>query len=465
MTTYDFDLFVIGGGSAGVRCGRIAAGHGARVGVAEARFWGGTCVNVGCVPKKILVQASEYSGHFEDARGFGWDLTVNGHDWPKLRDTTLAETGRLSGIYSTLLKNAGAQVFDAYAKFIDPHTLDVGGQGVTAANIVIATGGQPEKPGIKGEEHGLVSDDLFTLERFPRRVAILGGGYIAVEFAGLLKNLGAAVSIIHRGPMLLRGFDADLRHDLTEAMRANGFDLRCGMTVREILRAGDETRLHLADDTTLDVDALFLSTGRKPNTAGLNLEAAGVVALRSGAIRIHDDMRSTQPHIFALGDVTDGMALTPVATAQGHALADTLFGNRPRTVSLLNVPTAVFSSPPMATVGMTEEQAAEHGPADIYITRFTPMRHTISKRARRTMMKLIVDSETQKVLGAHMLGEDAPEIMQGIGVAIIAGATKQDFDRTIGIHPTAAEEFVTLRTMTRQVGRQKASMPAQNAAQ
>ncbi len=463
--TFDFDLFVIGGGSAGVRCGRIAAGHGARVGVAEARFWGGTCVNVGCVPKKILVQASEYAGHFEDARGFGWDVAVNGHDWPKLRDATLAETQRLSGIYVKLLNNAGAKVFDAYAKFIDPHTLDVGGQRVTAANIVIATGGLPEKPGIKGEEHGLISDDLFTLERFPKRVAILGGGYIAVEFGGLLKNLGAQVTLIHRGPMLLRGFDADLRHDATEAMRAQGFDLRCGMTVRAIERVGGETRLHLADDTTLDVDALFLCTGRKPNTAGLNLEAAGVAALRNGAIRIHDTMSSTQPHIYALGDVTDGMALTPVATAQGHALADTLFGGRPRTVSLLNVPTAVFSSPPMATVGMTEEQAAEHGPSDIYIARFTPMRHTISGRKRRTMMKLIVDSATQKVLGAHMLGEDAPEIMQGIGVAIIAGATKQDFDRTIGIHPTAAEEFVTLRTLTRQVGtRQVGRVPAQNAA-
>jgi glutathione reductase (NADPH) len=452
--THDFDLFVIGGGSGGVRCGRIAAGHGVRVGVAESRFWGGTCVNVGCVPKKILVQGSEYSGHFQDARAFGWQVSVGGHDWPTLRDAMLAETHRLSGIYVSLLRNAGATVFDAHATFIDPHTLDVGGQRVTAERIVIATGGHPERPGIPGEQHGLVSDDLFTLETFPRRVALLGGGYIAVEFAGLLAGLGAHVSLIHRGPMLLRGFDQDLREGLTEALRAQGIDVRCGTTASEIERVVDQTRLHLTDGTTLDVDALFMCTGRKPNTAGLNLAAAGVPTDRDGAVRVDASSLATPvPHIFALGDVIQGMKLTPVATAQGHALADTLFGNRPRSVSLLNVPTAVFSNPPIGTVGMTEEQAAARGSADIYVTRFTPMRHTISRRARRTMMKLIVDSATQAVLGAHMLGEDAPEIMQGIAVAIVAGATKADFDRTIGIHPTAAEEFVTLRTRTRQAGR------------
>ena len=448
--SYDFDLFVIGGGSGGVRCGRIAAGHGARVGVAESRFWGGTCVNVGCVPKKILVQASEYSGHFADSRGFGWQVSVAGHDWPTLRDATLAETQRLSGIYVSLLKNAGCTVFDAHASFVDPHTLDVGGQRVTAANIVIATGGQPERPGIPGDEHGLVSDDLFTLETFPRRVAIMGGGYIAVEFAGLLSGLGAQVSVLYRGEKILRGFDEDLREGLAEAMRAGGIDLRCATTATRIERVGAETRIHLSDGTALDVDALFLCTGRRPNVSGLHLPAAGIEATRTGAIRVDHTSATSVGHIFALGDVTDQLNLTPVATAQGHALADTLFGGRPRSVSLQDVPTAVFSNPPIATVGLTEEQAAAQAPADIYITRFTPMRHTISKRARRTMMKLVVDSTTQKVLGAHMLGEDAAEIMQGIAVAIVAGATKADFDRTIGIHPTAAEEFVTLRTRTRQ---------------
>jgi glutathione reductase (NADPH) len=452
--SYDFDLFVIGGGSGGVRCGRISAGFGARVGVAESRFWGGTCVNVGCVPKKILVQGAEYAGHLADARAFGWNVAVGGHDWPTLRTAMLAETTRLSGIYAALLNNAGAKVFDAHASFIDPHTLDVGGMRVTAQNILIATGGHPEKPGIPGEEHGLVSDDLFALETFPRRVAVLGGGYIAVEFAGLLAGLGAQVTLVHRGDKLIRGFDEDLRDALTEAVRAQGVTLHFHTTVDEIERIEPETRLHLSDGSKLDVDALFLCTGRRPNTGSLNLAAAGVATDRKGAVRVDmTTLATSQPHIFALGDVIDAMALTPVATAQGHALADTLFGNRPRSVSLLNVPTAVFSNPPIATVGMTEDQAAALGPADIYVTRFTPMRHTISKRARRTLMKLVVDSATQKVLGAHMLGEDAPEIMQGIGVAIIAGATKADFDRTIGIHPTAAEEFVTLRTRTRQAMR------------
>ncbi len=453
MTTHDFDLFVIGGGSGGVRCGRIAAGHGARVGVAESRFWGGTCVNVGCVPKKILVQASEYSGHFADARGFGWQVAVGGHDWPTLRAATLAETRRLSGIYASLLKNAGCTVFDAHARFVDPHTLDVGGQRVTAANIVIATGGRPERPGIAGDELGLISDDLFTLETFPRRVAVMGGGYIAVEFAGLLAGLGAQVTLLYRGEKFLRGFDNDLRDGLAEAMRNNGIDLRFATTARSIGRIGAATRLHLSGGEVLDVDALFLCTGRRPNLAGLDLDAAGVATTREGAIAVDQAMATNVPHIFALGDVTDQLNLTPVATAQGHALADTLFGSRPRSISLANVPSAVFSTPPMATVGLTEEEAAASGPADIYVTRFTPMRHTISKRARRTMMKLVVDGATQKVLGAHMLGEDAPEIMQGIAVAIVAGATKADFDRTIGIHPTAAEEFVTLRTRTRQAGR------------
>lgn len=450
--TYDFDLFVIGGGSGGVRCGRIAAGHGARVGVAESRFWGGTCVNVGCVPKKILVQASEYSGHFADARGFGWQVSVAGHDWPTLRDATLAETQRLSGIYLSLLKNAGCAVFDAHARFIDPHTLDVGGTRVTAANIAIATGGHPERPGIPGEQHGMVSDDLFTMETFPGRVAVMGGGYIAVEFAGLLAGLGAQVTLLYRGEKFLRGFDEDLRDGLAEAMRAGGIDLRFNTTATRIERSGAKIRLHLSDGTVLDEDALFLCTGRRPNVAGLDLAAAGVATARGGAIPVDAGMATNVAHIYALGDVTDQLNLTPVATAEGHALADTLFGGRPRTISLDNVPTAIFSNPTMATVGLTEKQAASQGPADIYITRFTPMRHTISKRARRTMMKLVVDSATQRVLGAHMLGEDAAEIMQGIAVAVVAGATKQDFDRTIGIHPTAAEEFVTLRTRTRQVG-------------
>jgi glutathione reductase (NADPH) len=463
--SFDFDLFVIGGGSGGVRCGRIAAGHGARVGVAESRFWGGTCVNVGCVPKKIMVQGAEYAGHFDDARGFGWNVTVGGHDWAMLQAAVQAETTRLSAIYARLLTNAGVKMFDAHAGFIDPHTLDVGGQRVTAERIVIATGGLPEKPGIPGEQHGMVSDALFSLPALPRRVAIMGGGYIAVEFAGLLAGLGAEVTLLYRGEKFLRGFDEDLRDGLAAAMAAGGIRLRFNTTATEIERVDPVTRLYLNDGATLEVDALFLCTGRRPHLAGLNLGAAGVVTTRGGAIQVDAGMATSAAHIFALGDVTDQLNLTPVATAQGHALADTLFGAKPRTVSLANVPTAVFSTPPMATVGLTEAEAAQRGPAEVYLTSFTPMRHTISKRARRTMMKLVVDEATQKVLGAHMLGEDAPEIMQGIGVALVAGATKADFDRTIGIHPTAAEEFVTLRTRTRKAQVMAASSSAHGAAQ
>jgi glutathione reductase (NADPH) len=292
-------------------------------------------------------------------------------------------------------------------------------------------------------------------------VAIMGGGYIAVEFAGLLAGLGAEVTLLYRGEKFLRGFDEDLRDGLAAAMAAGGITLRFNTTATEIERVDPVTRLYLNDGATLEVDALFLCTGRRPHLAGLNLGAAGVVTTRGGAIQVDAGMATSAGHIFALGDVTDQLNLTPVATAQGHALADTLFGAKPRTVSLANVPTAVFSTPPMATVGLTEAEAAQRGPAEVYLTSFTPMRHTISKRARRTMMKLVVDEATQKVLGAHMLGEDAPEIMQGIGVALVAGATKADFDRTIGIHPTAAEEFVTLRTRTRKAQ----AMPAPQAAQ
>lgn len=447
---YDFDLFVIGGGSGGVRCARIAAGYGARVGIAESRFWGGTCVNVGCVPKKILVQGSEYSAAFADARAFGWRVSVDGHDWPTLRGAMQAETRRLSGIYATLLARAGCTVFNAHAHFLDPHTLEVGGRRITARYIVIATGGHANLPGIPGQEHGLISDDLFALEVFPRRVAIIGGGYIAVEFAGLLAGLGAEVALLYRGDRFLRGFDTDLREGLADAMRGVGIDLRFRTTVAGIARTSTGVQLDLLPGGTLDVDAAFLCTGRRANISNLMLDAAGIPVARNGAIRVDGMMRTSQKHIFAIGDVTDRLNLTPVATAEGHALADTLFGGRPRTVSLANVATAVFSNPPIGTVGLTEEQAAARGPADVYMTSFTPMRHTISGRTRRTIVKLVVDSATQRVLGVHMLGEDAPEIMQGLAVAITAGATKAEFDRTIGIHPTAAEEFVTLRTRTRE---------------
>ena len=450
---YDFDLFVIGGGSAGVRSARIAAGHGARVGVAEERFWGGTCVNVGCVPKKIMVNAAEYGAWAEDAAAFGWSIETHGHDWAELAAARDAEVARLSGIYGRLLGNAGVTSFDARATFLDAHSLDVGGKRITAERIIIAVGGTASRLDIPGAELGLISDDIFTLKALPKRVAVLGAGYIAVEFACILKGLGAEVTLVHRAPLPLRGFDEDIRSAAAEALVAQGITCCAGVSPTRIEAQGAARLLHLSDGSAAEFDAVFFCTGRAPATDGLGLEKAGVAMNAAGAIVVNEDHATSQPHIFAIGDVLDRVNLTPMATAVGHALADTLYGNNPRRVSYENVPTAVFMNPPIGTVGITEEEAAKRGPADIYVTRFTPMRHTISKRdGRKTLMKLVVCQKTQKILGAHMIGEDAGEMMQGIGIAVVMGATKQDFDRTIGIHPTAAEEFVTLRTRTRVVG-------------
>jgi glutathione reductase (NADPH) len=453
----DFDLFVIGGGSAGVRCGRIAAGHGARVAVAEERFWGGTCVNVGCVPKKLLVQAGEYGGWADDAAGFGWTIKKGPHDWAKLIAAKDREIGRLNAIYRRLLDNAGAKIFDARAVLLDPHTLEVVGHRVTAEHVVIATGGHPTRIAFPGGEHAIISDDAFYLPAMPRRVAVLGSGYIAVEFAGIFAALGAHVDLVYRAPLPLRGFDQDMREAAAEALIAQGITLHPGCTPRSLELDGDKKILTLSNGTGLTTELVFSALGRAPATARLGLDKAGVATNAAGAVIVDAHLRTSQPHIYAIGDVTDRLNLTPVATAEGHALADSLFGKRPRSISLQNVPTAVFCTPPLATVGLTEEQAAAHGPVDIYLSKFTPMRHTLTGRARKSVMKLVVDQATQKVVGAHMLGEDAPEIMQGLAIALVMGATKADFDRTIGIHPTAAEEFVTLRTRTRVAGVAKAA--------
>jgi glutathione reductase (NADPH) len=454
----DFDLFVIGGGSGGVRCARIAAGHGARVGVAEAWHWGGTCVNIGCVPKKFMVMAAEYGAAIEDARGFGWQTEKGDHDWPALMAGKNREIDRLKGIYKRLLDQAGATIFEAHARFIDAHTLDVGGERITAARIVIATGGQPARPDIPGAALGIVSDDAFFLPERPRRVAIVGGGYIGVEFAGIFNGLGSETHLIYRQPLPLRGFDEDLRLGLAEALKENGVILHPDTIPTSVTDEDGAKHVALSDLNVLDVDLVFFATGRTPNVAKLDLAAAGVATTPGGAIKIDDALATNVPHIYAIGDVTDRLNLTPVATAEGHALADSLFGNKPRRVNLQNVATAVFSTPPLATVGLTEDEAAQHAAgAKIFLSRFTPMRHNLSGRPRRTIMKLVIDAATDRLLGAHMLGEDAPEIMQGLAVAIQAGATKADIDRTIGIHPTAAEEFVTMRTQTRLVGQAAAA--------
>ena len=455
---YDFDLFVIGGGSGGVRLARISAGHGARVGVAEERFWGGTCVNVGCVPKKMMVNAAEYGMWAEDAAGFGWNIENHGHDWSRLAAGRDAEVARLSAIYGRMLAGAGVTSFDARAVFVDDHTLDVGGQRVTAERIVIATGGRATRPEIPGAEFGFISDDLFTLTALPKRIAVIGGGYIALEFACLLRGLGAEVDVFFRAEQPLRGFDGDMRLAVAEAMVAQGIGMNAGVMPTRLAKVEDALLLSLSSNFVREVDAVFFCTGRVPNIAGLGLEQAGVAVDAKGAITVDEEHATNVPHIFAIGDVTDKLNLTPMATAVGHALADTLFGQNPRRASYENVPTAIFTSPPIGTVGLSEEEAARRGPVDVYVTRFTPMRHTLTGReGRKTVMKLVVDQPTQRILGAHMLGEDAAEIMQGIGIAVVMGATKQDFDRTIGIHPTAAEEFVTLRTRTRVSGLREAA--------
>ena len=450
---YDYDLFVMGGGSGGVRCARIAASHGARVAIAEERYWGGTCVNVGCVPKKILVQAAEYGAHAVDSRGFGWSGIEAAHDWASLISAKNHEIQRLNGIYVKLLENSGVTLFDARAIFLDPHTLEVGTRTITAERIVIATGGAPSWPDIPGAELGIVSDNAFFLPALPRRVVVIGGGYIGIEFAGIFRGLGAEVDLLYRQDLPLRGFDHDLRVALAEALTANGIRLHPSVLLDRVEDLSDVRRLHLSDGRWFDSETVFFAVGRLPNTAGLGLEKAGVVVDANGGVAVGDRYETSQPHIFAIGDVSNKLNLTPVAIAEGHTLADRLFAPaHPRSWSFSPVATAVFSVPPLATCGLTEEQAARHGPTDIYEARFTPIRHLMSGRHRRTLLKLVVDQASQRVVGAHMLGDDAPEIMQAIGVAMTAGATKQDFDRTIGIHPTVAEEWVTLRTCTRVVG-------------
>ena len=455
---YDFDLFVIGGGSGGVRCARIAAGHGARVAVAEERHWGGTCVNIGCVPKKFMVMASEYGAAVQDSHGFGWDTPPGRHDWKKLIAAKDREIGRLNGIYKQLM--SGCTVFDARATLVDNHTIDVAGKHVTVDKIVIATGGRPVRPAFAGEELCIVSDDAFFLDSLPAHITVLGGGYIAVEFACIFAGLGVCVDMVIRQHLPLRGFDEDIREALAEALEANGITIHRDTTVASVEADGPAKRVHLVNGTMIETGLVFSALGRQAYTQGLGLDRAGVDTDGFGAVEVDAENRTTQENIYAIGDVTDRLNLTPVAIAEGHSLADRLFGPGPRRWDLDRVATAVFSTPPIGTVGLTEAEAARNGPADIYISRFTPMRHTLSGRTRKTLMKLVVDQASQRVVGAHMLGEDAAEILQGLSIAINAGATKADFDRTVGIHPTAAEEFVTMRTRTRVAG-----VPAVKAAE
>lgn len=446
MQNHDYDLFVIGAGSGGVRAARMAAGFGARVAVAEDRYMGGTCVNVGCVPKKLYVYASEFGKSFKDARNFGWDSGNPPFDWATLRDNKKTEISRLNAIYDKLLAGVQADVINGRARIVDAHTVAVGEQRYTAGKILIATGGWPHIPEFPGSEHAISSNEVFDLERFPQRLAIVGGGYIAVEFAGIFNGLGAQVTQLYRGPLFLRGFDADIRAHAAQEIRKTGVDLRFEVNVESIATASGGLQVELTDGTAIEVDTVLYATGRKANLQGLGLESVNVKLREDGTIDVDDDYRTSEPSIFALGDVTGGMELTPVALAEGMSFARRQFGGLENTVDYDFIPTAVFCQPNIGTVGFTEEEArARFGRIRLFKSTFKPMKHTISGRDEKTFMKLIVDQASDRVVGVHMMGPDAGEIMQGIAIAMRAGATKAVFDSTIGIHPTAAEEFVTMR--------------------
>ena len=446
MADYDFDLYVIGGGSGGVRAARMAAGTGARVAIAEEYRYGGTCVIRGCVPKKLLVYASHFHEDFADAAGFGWTVGETRFDWSTLIASKDREIDRLEGVYEKLLSNAGVAIHRGHARLLDPHTVEVADRTYRAETILIATGGHPVFPPGHGWEHAISSNEAFHLESLPESAVVYGGGYIAVEFAGIFNGMGSRVTQIYRGPQILRGFDDDVRNALAGELVKKGIDLRVETTIDKIDKTESGLLLHLSDRTTLETDLIMAATGRKPNTQNLGLDAAGVALDDKGAVEVDEYSRSSRPNIYAVGDVTDRIALTPVAIQEAMAFVDTVYRGKPRAMDHGNVPSAVFSQPPVSTVGLTEVQAREaHGALDIYRSTFRPMKHTLSGRDEKTMMKLIVERATQKVVGIHMVGLDAPEIVQGLAVAVKAGATKEVFDATVGIHPTAAEEFVTMR--------------------
>jgi glutathione reductase (NADPH) len=447
MSRYDFDLFVIGAGSGGVRASRMAAGYGARVAVAEASDLGGTCVNLGCVPKKLMFYASAFSAAAKDAEGFGWTIPEPSFDWATLIANKDREIKRLNGIYQKLLQAPGVRIVKGRARLLDRNMVEVDGEKFTTERVLIATGGRPFIPPIPGAELGITSAEVFHLEKQPRKIVIMGGGYIAVEFAGIFNGLGTEVTLHYRGPVFLRGFDDDLRFTLAEEMRKRGIDLKFNSLVERIECRGDRYGVTLDSGEEIDADQLLCAIGRIPNTAGLGLEEIGVDLSERGAVVVDENLQSSVPGIYAIGDCIDRVTLTPVALAEGTAIAESLFNDNPTIVDYTNIPSAVFSQPSIGTVGLTEAEARDAGfDVEIFRSTFRPMVHTMSGRNEKTMMKLVVERKSDKVLGVHMVGPDAGEIIQGMAVALKAGATKATFDRTIGIHPTAAEEFVTMRT-------------------
>ena len=445
--TYDYDLFVIGAGSGGVRAGRIAAKHGATVAVAEEYRVGGTCVIRGCVPKKLLVYASKFAEEFEDAVGFGWTTKGVSFDWGTLIENKNKEIDRLNAAYIRNLESSGAHLLLERATVVDAHTVQLAsGRKVSAGHILVATGATPFKPDLPGAELAVTSNEMFELERLPRRMVIVGGGYIAVEFAGIMNGLGVETVLLYRGEQILRGFDDDLRKHLAEEMKKKGVEIITQKDVTKIERSGDGVRITLTDDTLIGAGQIMFATGRIPNTHGLGLEAAGVHLKAGGAVAVNAASQSNIENIYAVGDVTNRVNLTPVAIREGHAFADSVFGKNPRVVNHTLVPSAVFSQPEIGTVGLTEAQARKaHAKIDIYKTSFRPMKHTLSGRDERVLMKLVVDAQTDKVLGCHIAGEGAGEIAQLLGIAVTCGATKAQFDATLAVHPTASEDLVTMR--------------------
>ncbi|WP_043307349.1 glutathione-disulfide reductase [Pseudomonas sp. ML96] len=447
--SYEFDLFVIGAGSGGVRAARFAAGFGAKVAVAESRYLGGTCVNVGCVPKKFLVYGAHFAEDFEQASGFGWSSGEPTFDWPTLIANKNREIQRLNGIYRNLLVNSGVTLLEGHAKLLGPHEVEINGQRHSAKHILIATGGWPQVPDIPGKELAITSNEAFFLEQLPKRVLVVGGGYIAVEFASIFHGLGAQTSLLYRKDLFLRGFDGAVRKHLKEELEKKGLDLQFNTDIASIERQADGSLLAtLRDGRQLETDCVFYATGRRPMLDNLGLETTGVKLNDKGFIAVNEQFETSEPSILALGDVIGRVQLTPVALAEGMAVARRLFKPeeyRPLDYNL--IPTAVFSLPNIATVGLSEEQAREQGhDVQVFESRFRPMKLTLTESQERTLMKLVVDTKTDKVLGCHMVGPESGEIVQGLAVALKAGATKRIFDETLGIHPTAAEEFVTMRT-------------------
>ena len=448
MADYDYDLFVIGAGSGGVRASRMAASHGAKVAVAEEYRVGGTCVIRGCVPKKLFVYASHFPEYVEDAAGYGWSMSENGFDWSKLIANKDAEIDRLNSIYIRNLNNSGVEIIDTRATLKDAHTvhLDTENRDVTAKYILIATGAAPFVPEFPGSDLAITSNEAFHLEALPEKIIVVGGGYIAVEFAGIFNGLGVETTLLYRGPQILRGFDDDLRNSLAHEMTQKGIDIRTESDIASIEKSGNGFKATLKSGDVIETGLVMYATGRNPYTAGLGLEAAGVEVDGKGAIRVDEYSQTTVENIYAVGDVTDRMNLTPVAIREGAAFAETVFNKNPVAVDHSNIATAVFSQPEIGTVGLTEAEAREqYSDVDIYKSSFRPMKYILPGREEKMMMKLIVDPKTDRVLGCHILGPDAGEMAQLLGISVKMGATKADFDATVAVHPTAAEELVTMR--------------------